>query len=363
MTFLGVFCADILLTANQTTLNDTKVEHDLGDREEKMREVEAMLREMRHRSTATQRGGAEREKAEAQKRKDTTASPVWSCFSLMFVKIHLLHQHLSHSLSLSVSRTLFHSLSPCTSPSLFLLCSAPACGRAAGVAAAAEQRLGPAGQGASGPPPPADDGSARRPQPGRQPHGHGGRGQPRQPGDAGGRQGEEAEVGAGVRLEGRFPLTVAFLPQRRTEELQRRQSEATEQLQMAEDDVAQVNHLLAALQDSKEVRYGHTPNTPTHPATVPQVETAVFSPGVRAAGGSAGRSSSTAGQEGAGLDLGGLQDPPGGESQEAQPAAGGAGQQHHTVREPESADSQSASSYPVSNQSVTSQQVCNQSAI
>lgn len=153
------------------------------------------------------------------------------------------------------------------------------------------------------------------------------------------------EEGAGGKVGIRFPLTAALLLQRRTEELQRRESEAVEQLQMAEDDVAQVNDLLAALQDSKEVRYGHThPHTLTHPATGPQVEPAVFSPGVRATGGSAGRSSSAAGQEGAGLDLGGLQDPPGGESREAQPAAGGAGQQHHTVREPESAASQSASS-------------------
>lgn len=66
------------------------------------------------------------------------------------------------------------------------------------------------------------------------------------------------EVGAEGKVEGQFPLTAALLLQRRTEELQRRESEAVEQLQMAEDDVAQVNDLLAALQDSKEVRYGHT---------------------------------------------------------------------------------------------------------
>lgn len=64
------FVADILLTANRTTVNDTEVEQDLGEREEKMREVEAMLREMRNRSSAGQRGVAEREKAEAEKRKD-----------------------------------------------------------------------------------------------------------------------------------------------------------------------------------------------------------------------------------------------------------------------------------------------------
>lgn len=51
-------------------MNDTEVEQDLGEREEKMREVEAMLREMRNRSSAGQRGVAEREKAEAEKCKD-----------------------------------------------------------------------------------------------------------------------------------------------------------------------------------------------------------------------------------------------------------------------------------------------------
>lgn len=55
---------------------------------------------------------------------------------------------------------------------------------------------------------------------------------------------------------GEFALTESFLLQRRMEELQRRESEAAEQLQMAEDDVAQVNDLLSALQDSKEVSDG-----------------------------------------------------------------------------------------------------------
>lgn len=72
------------MTANQTTLNDTEVEHDLGEREEKMREVGAMLREMRHRNSSTQRAVAEREKAEADKRKDTTASTIGLWFRLMF---------------------------------------------------------------------------------------------------------------------------------------------------------------------------------------------------------------------------------------------------------------------------------------
>lgn len=125
---LLLFCADILLTANQTTLNDTEVEHDLGDREAKMREVEAMLREMRHRSSATQRGVAEREKTEAEKRKDTKASTVWSCFSLIFCEdtppaptSHTLSFCLCHSYVLSVSHSL--SLSLCLSLSLHLCVS------------------------------------------------------------------------------------------------------------------------------------------------------------------------------------------------------------------------------------------------
>lgn len=85
--------------ANHTTLNNTEVDQDLSEREEKMREVEAMLREMRQRNSSTQRGGAEREKAEADKRKDNSASTVLLCFSLMF----LLQQHLTLSLSLSIS--------------------------------------------------------------------------------------------------------------------------------------------------------------------------------------------------------------------------------------------------------------------
>lgn len=69
-------CTDILLMANQTTLNGTEVDQDLGEREAKMREVEAMLREMRQRNSSTQMGIAEQEKAEADKRKDTTASTI-----------------------------------------------------------------------------------------------------------------------------------------------------------------------------------------------------------------------------------------------------------------------------------------------
>ncbi|XP_075883000.1 laminin subunit alpha-5 isoform X3 [Nelusetta ayraudi] len=163
---------DILLTANQTTLNDTQVEHDLGDREEKMREVEAMLREMRHRSSATQKGVAEREKAEAEKllqrvdeqlasrRQQNNASA-----QRVRERLGLLHQQmmdLRDALNQAVNNT----------------------ARAAEVNHVSQETL------------------------------------------------EDAK--------------------RRTEELQRRESEAVEQLQMAEDDVAQVNDLLAALQDSKE---------------------------------------------------------------------------------------------------------------
>lgn len=43
-------------------------------------------------------------------------------------------------------------------------------------------------------------------------------------------------------------------PQRRTDELQTKQAEVEQQLQMAEDDVAQVNDVLSSLHDSKEVR-------------------------------------------------------------------------------------------------------------
>lgn len=44
------------------------------------------------------------------------------------------------------------------------------------------------------------------------------------------------------------------LPQRRMDELRMKQAEVEQQLQMAEDDVAQVNDVLSSLHDSKEVR-------------------------------------------------------------------------------------------------------------
>lgn len=44
------------------------------------------------------------------------------------------------------------------------------------------------------------------------------------------------------------------LSQRRIEDLLSKQKEVNDQLQMAEDDVAQVNDMLSMLHDSKEVR-------------------------------------------------------------------------------------------------------------
>ncbi|KAM3618812.1 uncharacterized protein V6R79_025116 [Siganus canaliculatus] len=58
---------EILLLANRSTLNDTEVEQDDEERERKMREVEAMLREMRFRSFPGQKKLAEKEKTEAEK--------------------------------------------------------------------------------------------------------------------------------------------------------------------------------------------------------------------------------------------------------------------------------------------------------
>lgn len=48
-------------------------------------------------------------------------------------------------------------------------------------------------------------------------------------------------------------LTVS-LSQRKMEDLLEKQKEVNDQLQMAEDDVAQVNDVLTMLHDSKEVR-------------------------------------------------------------------------------------------------------------
>lgn len=53
--------------ANRSSLNDTEAEQDDGERERKMREVQAMLREMRYRSCVGQKKVADREKTEAEK--------------------------------------------------------------------------------------------------------------------------------------------------------------------------------------------------------------------------------------------------------------------------------------------------------
>ncbi|XP_056241478.1 laminin subunit alpha-5 isoform X1 [Seriola aureovittata] len=58
---------DILMMANRSSLNDTGGEQDDGDRERKMREVQAMLKEMRHWSHVGQKKLADREKSEAEK--------------------------------------------------------------------------------------------------------------------------------------------------------------------------------------------------------------------------------------------------------------------------------------------------------
>ncbi|XP_070695085.1 laminin subunit alpha-5 [Pempheris klunzingeri] len=58
---------DIMLTANRSSLNDTEAEEDIGEREKKMREVQAMLREMRYRSCVGQKKVAGKEKTEAEK--------------------------------------------------------------------------------------------------------------------------------------------------------------------------------------------------------------------------------------------------------------------------------------------------------
>lgn len=54
------------MMANRTSLNDTEAEQDDGERERKMREVQAMLREMRYRSCVGQKRLADEEKTAAQ---------------------------------------------------------------------------------------------------------------------------------------------------------------------------------------------------------------------------------------------------------------------------------------------------------
>lgn len=56
--------------SNQSLLNDTDANQDDSNREKKMREVEAMLSEMRKRSSTVQKKVADREKTEAEKRND-----------------------------------------------------------------------------------------------------------------------------------------------------------------------------------------------------------------------------------------------------------------------------------------------------
>ncbi|XP_035512224.1 laminin subunit alpha-5 [Morone saxatilis] len=57
----------IMLMANRSSLNSTDDEQDDGDRERKLREVQAMLREMRYRSCVGQKKLADKEKREAEK--------------------------------------------------------------------------------------------------------------------------------------------------------------------------------------------------------------------------------------------------------------------------------------------------------
>uniref|UniRef100_A0AAQ4S3F6 Laminin subunit alpha-5 n=1 Tax=Gasterosteus aculeatus aculeatus TaxID=481459 RepID=A0AAQ4S3F6_GASAC len=56
----------VTMMANRTSLNDTEAEQDDGERERKMREVQAMLREMRYRSCVGQKRLADEEKTAAQ---------------------------------------------------------------------------------------------------------------------------------------------------------------------------------------------------------------------------------------------------------------------------------------------------------
>lgn len=57
-----------MLMANRSSLNETEAVQDDDERERKMREVEAMLREMRYRSCVGQKKVANKEKTEAEKR-------------------------------------------------------------------------------------------------------------------------------------------------------------------------------------------------------------------------------------------------------------------------------------------------------
>uniref|UniRef100_A0AAQ5Y5K7 Laminin subunit alpha-5 n=1 Tax=Amphiprion ocellaris TaxID=80972 RepID=A0AAQ5Y5K7_AMPOC len=61
------FIADIMLMANRSLLNKTEAEQDDEEKETKLREVQAMLREMRYRSCVGQKKMADKEKTEAEK--------------------------------------------------------------------------------------------------------------------------------------------------------------------------------------------------------------------------------------------------------------------------------------------------------
>uniref|UniRef100_A0A3B4YWT5 Laminin A chain n=1 Tax=Stegastes partitus TaxID=144197 RepID=A0A3B4YWT5_9TELE len=58
---------NIMLMANRSVLNDTEAEQDDDERDTKLREVQAMLREMRYRSCVGQKKIADKEKTEAEK--------------------------------------------------------------------------------------------------------------------------------------------------------------------------------------------------------------------------------------------------------------------------------------------------------
>lgn len=65
------FFPDFLNMANKSLMNDTDVDQDDDERENKFREVQTMLREMRYRSCVGQMKMAEKEKTEAEKCKRT----------------------------------------------------------------------------------------------------------------------------------------------------------------------------------------------------------------------------------------------------------------------------------------------------
>lgn len=59
---------DIVLMANQSKLNITEIDPDDRERESKIKEAEAMLTEMRNRSSSSQKKMVDREKKEAVER-------------------------------------------------------------------------------------------------------------------------------------------------------------------------------------------------------------------------------------------------------------------------------------------------------